>query len=342
MSLEQRYRIVVAGCGAMSNAWIGYAKERADADIVGLVDIREESARAAAERQGLSVPVFTDLERAIAETDANVVFDVTVPSSHKQVVSTALKAGCHVFGEKPMAESMEDARELLELTRATGRRYAVMQNRRYHRHIRAVRDAAAEGAIGSVGSLHADFFLGPHFGGFRELMDSPLVVDMAIHTFDQARFMSGADPVSVYCHEYNPPGSWYRGHASAICIFEMSDGSVFSYRGSWCAEGFPTSWEADWRMTGSRGTIRWDGREAPRSQTVEQEQPGQFLQPAVERELPLRWDGREGHAGCLDEMFASLREDRPAETDASDNIKSMAMVFGAIESARRGEKVSLL
>ena len=37
-------------------------------------------------------------------------------------------------------------------------------------------------------------------------MDSPLVLDMAIHTFDQARFITGANPISVYCHEFNPPG----------------------------------------------------------------------------------------------------------------------------------------
>src|SRR5690606_19566584 len=129
------------------------------------------------------------------------------------------------------------------------------------------------------GSLHADFFLGPHFGGFRDAMDSPLIVDMAIHTFDQARFISGADPVSVYCHEYNPPGSWYAGNASAVCIFEMSDGSLFTYRGSWCAEGFPTSWESDWRATGSRGTARWDGRSMPAAEIVDESGEQGFLLP---------------------------------------------------------------
>lgn len=89
-------------------------------------------------------------------------------------------------------------------------------------------------------------------------MDHPLIVDMAIHTFDQARFISGTDPISVYCHEYNPPGSWYKGNAAAICIFEMSDGSVFTYRGSWAAEGQNTSWESAWRVTGSEGTALWD------------------------------------------------------------------------------------
>ena len=49
-------------------------------------------------------------------------------------------------------------------------------------------------------------------------MESPLILDMAIHTFDQARFITGADPVSVYCHEFNPPGSWYK-EMQPRCVF---------------------------------------------------------------------------------------------------------------------------
>ena len=53
------------------------------------------------------------------------------------------------------------------------------------------------------------------------------------------------------------------------------------------------------------------------------------------------WDGREGHAGCLDEMFAALSEGRKAETDCEDNIQSMKMVFGAIESSKHAKKITL-
>ncbi len=173
-------------------------------------------------------------------------------------------------------------------------------------------------------------------------MDSPLVLDMAIHTFDQARFIVGADPVSVYCHEFNPPGSWYAGNASAICIYEMSDGSVFCYRGSWCAEGAPTSWESAWRITGERGTAIWDGHGAPYAEIVASgDQSGKFIRDYEKVESTVNWGGNRGHAGCLDEMFAALREGRPAETDCKDNIQSIAMVLGALESARTGKKIDL-
>lgn len=337
-----RFQIAVVGCGGMSNTWVQYAMDRADTEIVALVDMVEANAIAMAERHRLQAGVYTDLSHALAETGANLVFDVTIPSAHEKVCTTAMKAGCDVFGEKPMAATMQEAYSILQTARETGKSHAVMQNRRYIRTIRAFRELVQGGAIGQPGYIGADFFLGPHFGGFRELMDSPLILDMAIHTFDQARFILGADPVSVYCHEYNPPGSWYKGNASAICIYEMSDGSVFCYRGSWCAEGASTSWEADWRVTGSKGTALWNGTDAPYAEVVApSEQEGRFTREYERIEGAMTWNGREGHSGCLDEMFAALIEGRKAETDSTDNLKSIAMVLGAIESAKSGQKIDL-
>lgn len=337
----KRFRIVVAGCGGMANEWVRYALSREDCEIVGLVDIKPENATAMAERHRLSAPAFVSLSEALKAVEANLVFDVTIPECHRDIVTTALKAGCDVLGEKPMAASMEEAQEMVRTARETGKTYAVMQNRRYLKMGRAFQGLISSGAIGKAGFICADFFLGPHFGGFRDIMESPLILDMAIHTFDQARFYTGGHPVSVYCQEFNPTGSWYKGNAAAVCIFEFSDGSVFCYRGSWCSEGCDTSWEASWRITGSQGTAIWDGKSDPYAEVVDPDGEKGFVLKHKRVEAVYDWEGSEGHFGCLDEMFAALVEGRKPETDCSDNIGSMAMVFGAIQSAREGRKVLL-
>jgi predicted dehydrogenase len=336
----KRWKIAIVGCGGMARRWIEYALKRDDCEIAAFVDIRLESAERYKNEYGVG-EAFVDVREAIQSTGANLVFDITIPESHFNVVTTAMELGCNVFGEKPMADSIEKSRQILETARRTGRTYSVMQNRRYIKNIRALREAVRSGAIGEVGFVSADFFLGPHFGGFRDAMDSPLILDMAIHTFDQARFITGKDPVSVYCHEFNPQGSWYKGNASAICIFEYADGSIFNYRGSWCAEGAPTSWESQWRVVGSNGTAMWDGTTTPYYEVVVPAQEHVFLNKYERFEAETSWNGKEYHEGCFDEMFAALIEGRPAETDCHDNIKSVAMVYGAIESARTGKKVTL-
>jgi len=342
--MASKYKVVVAGCGGMSNVWIDYAMKRPDTEIVALIDIQLEFAEKMRERKGLKCGVFTDLQSAIEHTGANLVFDVTIPSSHFHISKSAMSLGCNVFSEKPLAETMEHCNEIVRIAEETGRTHAVMQNRRYDPRIRTLRQMVASGQIGNVGFIGADFFIGAHFGGFRDAMASPLLLDMAIHTFDQARLITGAVPVSVYCHEFNPKGSWYAGNAAAICIFEMSDGSVFNYRGSWCAEGAPTSWEAEWRIVGDRGTAIWDGHNPPYAEVVAPgQEEGQFIKDyiRIDPEMSAFERRTTGHDGCLDEMFLALEESRPAETDCRDNRYSMAMVLAALESASSGRKVML-
>jgi predicted dehydrogenase len=188
--------------------------------------------------------------------------------------------------------------------------------------------------------LNADFYLGPHFGGFRDEMDSVLLLDMAIHTFDQARFISGADPVSVYCEEFNPPWSWYKGAASATAIFEMSNGLRFTYRGSWCAEGRNTSWESEWRAVGPRGSGTWDGDHRIEGELVKSE--GGFIHETEPISEAVLDEPNTGIGGSLRDFLRAL--DDPSHQPmgrCEDNIKSLAMVFAAVESAKRKERVDL-
>lgn len=163
--MTAQYRVAVAGCGGMANAWIEYALSRSDTQIVALVDIRLESAQAMAAKHEISCLTFTDIKEAIQTTEANLVFDVTVPGSHYSISSTALELGCNVFSEKPLAETMEECTKIVEISERTGNAHAVMQNRRYDPRIRSLRNLIESDTIGRVGYISSSFFLGAHFGG---------------------------------------------------------------------------------------------------------------------------------------------------------------------------------
>jgi predicted dehydrogenase len=248
----------------MSKGWLKAIQETpglADkVKIVGLVDLDLATANARAAEFCLTDAVTgTDLDAVLTTTQPDMVFDIVIPAARRHVVETALRHGCHVLSEKPMADSLAAGRQLIALAEQAGKTHAVVQNRRFVSGVRRIRRLIESGAIGELTALHCDFFVGAHFGGFREEMDHVLLVDMAIHTLDAARFMAGKTPLAVYCLETNPRGSWYRHGAAANAIFEFSDDVVFNYRGSWSAEGANTSWEASWRIVGTKGTVLWDG-----------------------------------------------------------------------------------
>ena len=340
------FNAILCGCGAMSKGWLrAIASDPALADaikIVGLVDLNRETAESLAREFGLEGAVIgSDLAEVIARTKADMVFDVVVPAARFAVVSTALKAGCHVLSEKPMATSLAEGSALIALAAETGKVHAIIQNRRYIAGIRRLRRFVESGAIGELTGIHCDFFLGPHFGGFREEMDHVLLLDMAIHTFDAARFVADRKPLTVYCVETNPKGSWYRHGASAHAVFEFADDVTFTYRGSWCAEGRRTSWESEWRLTGSKGMLTWDGEEAFEA-TVAGTEEG-LLHGFQPIDVPAPADDAEthGHASVISSFIEAVRTGRPPETVSSDNIRSLAMVLGAIESAKSGKRIEI-
>ena len=340
--MAQKVRAVLTGCGSMSQTWLQAARDLPQLEIVGLVDLAEAAAHGRAEQYGLDrAMISTQLEDVLACMSPDVVFDVTVPEAHYDVTMAALAHGCHVLGEKPMADSLPRATQMVEAARAAGRIYAVIQNRRYNAKIRHFQAMLQAGGIGRLTTLASDFYIGAHFGGFRDQMAHVLLLDMAIHTFDAARFLTGADPVAVYCKEWNPAGSWYAHGASAVAVFEMTGDIVYTYRGSWCAEGLNTSWDSAWRALCDGGSATWDGESAPDAAMVVGR--GGFISETAPCEPPTLAPGDkvDGHASIIREFVRCVESGATPETVCTDNIKSLAMVFAAIKSAETGARVAV-
>jgi len=335
----RKYRVVVVGAGGMGRAWGRNLKDYERTEVVGWVDIRPEAAAEAAAEIGLAdIHIGPDLEAVVQAAKPDFVVDVTVPEAHHDVTLKALSMGLPVLGEKPMAHSMEAAREMVEASERTGLLYMVSQSRRYDARIHSYRDLIRS-HIGRLGILNSDFYIGAHFGGFRDEMESPLILDMAIHTFDAARFITDADAVAVYCEEFNPQWSWYKGDACATAFFEMSGGLRYTYRGSWCSEGMHTSWEAEWRAVGPNGTALWDGNGAPVGEKIKEKGGFHSTFERIEARVPENMPS--GIAGSVRDFVHALDTGAVPMGECHDNIKSLAMVFGAIESSRSGKRVAI-
>jgi predicted dehydrogenase len=339
-----RLRAALIGCGAMSRAWLAAAAKIDNLEIVGLADLDRARATSRAAEFGLGDAFLAaDLDTLLVRTSPDLLFDVVVPAARHSIASKALAAGCHVLSEKPMAETLDEARDLVVRAGRAKRIHAVVQNRRYLESVRRIARAVASGAIGDLTSIHADFFLGPHFGGFREEMAHVLLLDMAIHSFDAMRCMTGLVAEGVYCREWEPKNSWYRQGSSAFALFDLEGGAVFTYRGSWCADGLGTSWECAWRFVGAKGSLVWDGRDDIRIEVAGGERDGLFAKGVTVAVPPL--DGADrigGHVGVMTDFVAAVRGRTVPETAGTDNIRSLAMALGAIKSAEQGRRVEII
>jgi predicted dehydrogenase len=314
----------------MGRAWLATIAANPDVELVGVVDLDTEVAGAAAVEAGFDgVPVAASVAELLAVGVAiDAVVNVTVPRAHHPVNTATLAAGLRVLCEKPLAESVAECLSMVAAAELSGQLLMVSQSRRYGRAVTTLRGQLAE--LGPVASASCRFYKAPHFGGFREQMPYPLLIDMAIHQFDLARHLIGAEPTSVFCRSFNPPWSWYAGDAAASVIFEFGDHATFTFDGSWCAPGLETSWNGDWRFGTARGTVSWDGDHAPVAETDD----GQLLADT----LP---DEPEQIAGSLTEFVGVLRRGGIPNGEVHRNVLSVAMVESAVRSAETGQRVSL-
>jgi predicted dehydrogenase len=217
---------------------------------------------------------------------------------------------------------------MIAAAEASDRLLMVSQSRRYWRNLDAFRGQIAQ--LGRIGLVECSFFKAPHFGGFRDEMAYPLLIDMAIHQFDLARDLIGSEPEAVYCESFNPAWSWYAGDAAAEAVFEFTGGTRFAFTGSWCSPGLETSWNGSWRVSGERGTATWDGDHEPQARGAD-EQP---ISASV-------GNGPEQIAGSLAEFVAALRTGDTPSGEAHSNVLSLSMVEAAIRSAAEGRRVMI-
>lgn len=327
--------VVVIGAGGMGRAWIATVLGNQAAQLVGVADVLAGAAdRAVAEvvpeEHHAGILTGTDALEVARRSGAEAVIDVTIPAAHHAVTADSLHAGYPVLGEKPCAATLAEAVSLAGHSEATGKLFMVSQSRRNNPHLHEARRLADE--LGGAGIVDTRFAKAPRFGGFRDEMAHPLLVDMAIHAFDAGRVLLGGRAVSVTATTYNPPWSWYAGDAAATVAITYDSGAVHTYSGSWCSPGEETSWNGDWALSCEHGTVRWDGEGPPTAYPAEGE--------AVQGRVPGPADRWELDAS-LAAFCTALRGGPAPDSEVHSNVWTQAIVEAAVRAADTGSRVSL-
>jgi predicted dehydrogenase len=146
------------------------------------------------------------------------------------------------------------------------------------------------------------------------------------------RFFLGADPVSVFGRSWNPPWSWYDGDASATALIQFAGGISATYTGSWCATGRETPWNAHWRFDCANGVVALIDDQVWVYPRMADQAPHQ-VEPVT---MP-----RAAQAYLLHEFYEAVTTGGTPATICQDNIRSLEIVFGVVESFKSGGVVAL-
>jgi len=332
-----KHKIIFAGCGDIAFRWLDHITRRNDCEIIAIAETNINRALERKKQYNLNCPVYNSVNEALEKEKGDLLIDLTYVTAHRDVVISAVKAGYDVFGEKPMAFDIDSANNMLKAVDETGKRYIIMQNRRYIDQVQKIRELVLSGKIGKPVMICGEIFVNADLASIRNQLKFPQLQDNNIHIFDQARFMADGYPVSCYYHSFNPSGSMYAGDAAGVGVFEFNNGSVFSFRGCNSTEGCHTPWDHSWRVLCERGSILWDGRGDAYYEFEEEigrhnYQKGVINKPEIVRDQ---------HDGALEDMFNALKTGHTAGTDCKDNIYSIAMVFASLKSIQEKKRVEI-
>jgi predicted dehydrogenase len=337
MTKPMSLRLIQLGLGGWGRNWVEeITRAMPGVEPVAWVEI-DPAARARAIELVPLPPerVFASLKEAQAAVPADAALVTVQLAAHAAVVREALEAGLHVLVEKPFTETFGEAQALVELARARGRVLMVNQNYRWFGAPRLARELLAKGAIGRLIACYLDFhfLFGPGYRGFE--LEEPLLSDMAIHHFDSLRFVLEDEPLNVVCRSWSEPGASFKGRPAAIATIRFAKGALVSYRGSWISRGPITPYGGNWRLDGTAGTIefgfRGPGDQRENVDRLTLYRPGRRPERPKLPELPFKDRG-----GALSAFAGWIATGKPTDaiSSAEDNLKSLALMFAAIRSAK--------
>ncbi|GIF53601.1 putative dehydrogenase [Asanoa ferruginea] len=151
-------RIGVIGCGKISSIYFKNLTQLTQTDVVRCADLDVERAKEAAARFG--VPAAGTVDELLADPSVDLVVNLTIPAAHVEVGLAAVRAGKHVYGEKPLAITTASAGQLLTEATDAGVRVGSAPDTFLGAGLQTARALLDEGAIGTPLS-GAVFMLSP-------------------------------------------------------------------------------------------------------------------------------------------------------------------------------------
>jgi predicted dehydrogenase len=196
---QNKIRVLVAGCGNMGTSHARAYRRMNDVEIVGLVSRGEKSRnRLSAELGG--VTTFGDFEKALEAVNPDAVCISTYPDTHAEYAIKALKAGAHVFVEKPIAENIHDAEAVVRTSEETGKKVVVGYILRHHPGWKKFIEYAQDLGKPLVMRMNLNQqSTGEAWGVHKSIMSaiSP-IVDCGVHYVDVMCQMTKATPTHVH------------------------------------------------------------------------------------------------------------------------------------------------
>lgn len=249
-------RCALVGYGMIGQVHARILRQTSDAEVVVVSDVDASLEQEVSEWTRFT----TDVDEALEEPDLEAAWVCTPQHLHREIVTKALSKGLHVFCEKPMAASIEDAKVMIAASESEDDRLVIGHTLRFDPDYIAVKQAVDSGRLGEIVQMSARWNAPQHEGKIISGRTS-VALEMMIHDLDIMRWIAG-EIESVYGiagRAVVGPGS-----DAAVAVVSFRSGAIAALDHNWIMAD-ETAVRSDHRLAvfGSEGSAYVELRDTP-------------------------------------------------------------------------------
>lgn len=199
-SLMKQLNVGIIGAGRIGSL---HAKSIAysvpTAKVVGITDVFAENAQKVAKELNI-LKIYKDYKEMLADSEIDAVLICSSTDTHADIAIEAAQTGKHIFCEKPVDLTPEKVRAVIEAQKKAGVKLQVGFNRRFDHNFAKVKSMVEDGEIGDVHIIKITSRDPAPPPAEYSAVSGGMFLDMTIHDFDMARFLSGSEITEVYAN----------------------------------------------------------------------------------------------------------------------------------------------
>lgn len=329
------------GCGFFAQNHLHAWRDIVGVEIVALCDTDDDRLQAMAQSFNIA-RTYTDAAERFAEGGFDFVDIATTVPSHRRLVEMAAKAGLYIICQKPFAENMDDAREMVKAAEVAGKTLMVHENFRWQSPIQAVLDVIQSGEIGEPFFCRVSFRSGYDvFTGQPYLAEGKrfIIEDLGIHILDIARALVGdVERITATTRRINPS---IRGEDVATMLLQHSGGATSVVDCSYATQRMPETFpQSLLEIDGPLGTIRLDA--GYQLSVYTNTETTRDVSPTLLSWAEKPWHNIQESVLSIQQHFVEcIANGLEPQTSGLDNLKTLVLVEAAYESAELGTTVTL-
>ncbi|NSW91435.1 MAG: Gfo/Idh/MocA family oxidoreductase [Firmicutes bacterium] len=344
------YKMIQVGTGGWGRCWcerfLPPNIKEGLIEVVAAVDINATALENARNFLGLRIDqCYTDIRKAFAENKADFCTIVVPPAFHEQVVDIALEHDMHILSEKPIADSLKASVRIADKVKKADKKMGVTMSHRFDQDKTSLRHAIRSGNYGELDYIVCRFTCDARkfasWGKFRHEIDDVLMIEGAVHHLDILADLAGAKCDTIYAQTWNPAWGEYRGDSQALVIMHFENGTRAIYEGATTNAVGLNQWGNEYfRAECKNGTLILSKRKLerftynPSSSWVEKNE-------GEGEKLHLLEQPKWGNTWLIEKFVKWLDGGESMETNIEDNLQSVALIYGAIESSKTGQPVNV-